>query len=171
MADAVWIAVQYLRYVACSACAALTNFTVGFALVQGAGFTSGLRYPLAIACGYASGMIVNFVLNRHFTFSGSDRTRLEQSRTFFVVAITGLVLTSVVASAARSLFDLVLPGTPLLGGSLAPLGTAETIGQVIAIGLVSIYSFAGHRYLTFNRGIRFQAHRLARLVSTKHANE
>lgn len=116
-------------------------------------------------------MIVNFVLNRHFTFSGNDRTRLEQSRTFFVVAITGLVLTSAIASAARSLLDRVLPGTPFLGGWLAPLGNAETIGQVIAIGLVSIYSFAGHRYLTFNRGIRFQVLRLARLVSTKHASD
>lgn len=169
--DAVSIVLQYIRYLACSACAAATNFAVGFALVQGAGFTSGFRYPLAVACGYTIGMVVNFVLNRRFTFSSSDRTRIAQSRTFLVVATTGLVLTSAIASGVRSILEVILPGTPALGWLPASLANAETIGQVVAIGIVSVYSFAGHRYLTFDRGIRFQMHRIARRAATMHADK
>jgi len=163
------IVFQYIRYVACAACAAAINFIVGFALVQGAGFTSQWQYPLAIAFGYASGMMVNFLLNRRFTFSGNDRTRIAQGRTFLFVATTGLVISSAFASAARGLIEILLPTTPVLSGALAPFFSAETLGQVFAIGIVSVYSFAGHRYLTFNRGIRFQVRRIAGLAPTSHA--
>lgn len=171
MGHAMSIVLQYIRYLACSACAAATNFAVGFALVQGAGFTSGFRYPLAVASGYTIGMVVNFVLNRHFTFAASDRTRMAQSRTFLIVAATGLVLTSAIATAVRSILELALPGTPLLGWLPASFANAETIGQMVAIGIVSVYSFAGHRYLTFNRGIRFQMHRIARRAATMYADK
>ena len=162
---------QFLRYLICSGCAALVNFVIGFALVNGAGFTSSVRYAVAVAVGYCGGMAVNFFLNRRFTFSGNDRSKLQQARTFLIVALSGLALTSGVASLVRAVLQAVLPQGALVGGMLGPLVSAETIGQVVAIGVVSIYSFAGHRYLTFNRGIRFQVQRLAGMVTVNSADK
>ena len=46
-------------------------------------------------------MVVNFLLNRNYTFA-SDRRGIDQARTFVVVALSGLALTTCVASLARS---------------------------------------------------------------------
>lgn len=165
------IPLQFLRYLVCSACAALVNFVIGFALVNGAGFTSSLLYAVAVAVGYCGGMAVNFFLNRRFTFSGNDRTKIQQARTFLVVALSGLALTSGVASLVRALLQAVPLQTALAGNGLGPLASAETIGQIAAIGIVSFYSFAGHRYLTFNRGIRFQVLKLARFRTVNSAEK
>ncbi|HTR88433.1 MAG TPA: GtrA family protein [Reyranella sp.] len=154
------IPLQFLYYVGCSGCAALANLLVGSALIYGAGLTSRVQYPLAVGIGYCAGMAVNFTLNRRFTFEGSGRTRIEQGRTFLVVALSGLLLTSLIASVVRSLMFAA-------GNPLSPLMSVETIGQIAAIGAVAVYSFAGHRYLTFNRGIRFQLLRLLRLASAE----
>ncbi len=54
--------------------------------------------------------------------------------------------------------------------TLNHLASAETIGQAVAIGTVSIYSFAAHRYLTFNRGLRFQILRMVRGSSTSNVD-
>ncbi len=145
---------QFVLYLVCSAAAATANLVVGFILINGLGFTSSLQYPLAVAIGYCAGMAVNFLLNRRFTFQGNDRTRIEQGRTFLIVALSGLMLTSVIAAVVRALLPGLLPAGMLGGPNSA--ANAETIGQVVAIGAVSVYSFAGHRFLTFNRGIRFQ---------------
>jgi putative flippase GtrA len=154
---------QFLLYLACSAAAAVTNLVVGFILINGFGFTSNLRYPVAVGIGYCAGMAVNFFLNRRFTFHGGDRTQIQQGRTFLVVALSGLALTAGIAAVVRAMLPA---GT--LGGINSPVN-AETIGQVVAIGVVSVYSFAGHRFLTFNRGIRFQLQKIVRPV--KNADE
>ena len=141
---------------------------VGFILINGFGFTSSLRYPVAVAIGYCSGMAVNSLLNRRFTFHGSERTKIQQGRTFLLVALSGLVLMSGIAAPVRAILPVILPAGAL--GGMTSLASAETIGQVVAIGVVSVYSFAGHRYLTFNRGIRFQLLKIMRLGSVKNAD-
>jgi putative flippase GtrA len=156
------IPLQFLLYLACSAAAAVTNLVVGFILINGFGFTSSLRYPVAVGIGYCAGMAVNFLLNRRFTFHGSDRTKIQQGRTFLVVALSGLALTAGIAALVRAMLPALL-SSGTLGGINSPV-TAETIGQVVAIGVVSLYSFAGHRFLTFNRGIRFQLLKIVRPV-------
>ena len=157
-------------YLACSALAAAVNLVVGFALVSGLGFTSGTRYPVAVGVGYCAGMAVNFLLNRRFTFQGNDRTRIQQGRSFLIVALSGLLLTSVIASLVRNLFSSVLPAI-LPAGATSPLLSAETFGQVVAIGVVSIYSFAGHRYMTFNRGNRSQLLKIVKSGTVKNADD
>jgi putative flippase GtrA len=157
------ISFQFLLYLACSAAAAMANLLVGFAIVNALGFTSRVQYPIAVAIGYCAGMAINFLLNRRFTFEGSDRSKLQQARTFLVVALSGLLLTSTVAAIVRA----ALSG--LASGASLPL-SAETIGQLVAIGVVSVYSFVGHRFLTFNRGIRFQLLKIVKPGSAGNAD-
>jgi putative flippase GtrA len=148
------ISQQFIRFLACSGAAAVTNFLAGSMLIHGMGLTSRIGYPAAIAVGYLLGMLVNFWLNRRYTFSGSARTRFDQGRTFAVVALSGLALTSVIAALARTLLHSALMTADLTLLPFARFLTPETLGQLIAIGAVSVYSFAGHKYLTFADGIR-----------------
>jgi putative flippase GtrA len=141
---------QFLLYIGCAGCAAAVNFLSGFLLIQRAGFDSGMRYPMAIAIGYSLGMAVNFSMNRHFTFSGNRRTQFEQARTFVVVALSGLALSTAIAAGLRPALLLVLPAK----SSSASFFNAEAAAQVATIGIVAIYSFTAHRYFTFHRGIR-----------------
>jgi putative flippase GtrA len=153
---------QFIRFLACSGVAAATNFLAGSMLIHGAGLTSSIGYPVAIAIGYLLGMLVNFGLNRRYTFRGSARTRLDQGRTFVVVALSGLALTSLVAALARTLLRSTSTAADLTMLPFARFLTPETLGQLIAIGAVSVYSFAGHKYLTFADGIRAQLFNLAK---------
>jgi putative flippase GtrA len=104
-------------------------------------------------------MAVNFALNRSYTFA-SDRRGIDQARTFIVVALSGLALTTCVASLARA-------GLALLDGGAfaflpAPFATPETLSRLFAIALTSIYSFTAHKHFTFHRGIRLPLLRLMR---------
>ena len=155
-------AAQFFRYVACSGLAALVNFAAGTVLVDGFSFTSAVGFPLAVAIAYCLGMVVSFGLNRRFTFA-SDRRRIDQARTFVVVALSELVLTTAAAALARLWLAMVLPAAPPVA-FLAALTTPETLSRLLAIGLGGLYSFAGHKYLTFDRGIRFSLLRLMRAL-------
>lgn len=153
------LAAQFLRYLLCAGLAALVNFLAGSLFVDGLGFTSAWEFPVAVAAAYALGMVVNFLLNRNCTFA-SDRRGVDQARTFVVVALSGLALTTCVAALARSVL------AALGGGALAflppPVGTPETLSRVLAIALASVYSFTAHKHFTFNRGIRWPLLRLVR---------
>jgi putative flippase GtrA len=153
------LAGQFLRYLMCAGLAALVNFLAGSLLVDGFGFTSAWEFPLAVAAAYALGMLVNFVLNRNYTFA-SDRRGIDQARTFIVVALSGLALTTCVASLARSALALLGAGT--FAFLPAPFGTPETLSRLFAIALASVYSFTAHKHFTFNRGIRSPLLRLMR---------
>lgn len=146
------VAAELVAFVACAGCAALVNLLAGTVLVEGCGFTSQTLFPLAVAIAYCLGMLVNLTLNRRFTFR-SDRTRIAQARTFVVVSITGLALTTVAASLCREGLGWIMADGPpkALPGLVA---TPETLSRVIAVALVALYSFAAHKYLTFHRGIR-----------------
>jgi putative flippase GtrA len=139
---------QFLRYVLCAGAAAGVNFAVGSVLVDGFGFTTPHRFPVAVALAYIAGMAVNFLLNQRVTFC-SDRTGLAQARTFIVVALSGLALTIVIAGLCRAAL-----GPLLADNRLGPLASPETLSRVAAIGLAAVYSFAAHKYFTFNRGLR-----------------
>ena len=158
--------VQFLLYLAISSIAAGVNLGVGFYLYAVAGLSAGGLYIFSVAVGYLTGMLVNWSLNRVITFPRSGRRRLAELRTFFVVAMIGLVLTVVLAGVFRS--TLAGPVAHLIasiGQVSAP--SAETVGQVMAIGLVAIYSFLSHKWLTFARGIRFQMEVVSRRLAKK----
>lgn len=144
-------AAELVSFVACAGCAALVNLAAGSLLVDGCGFTSATLFPLAVAIAYCLGMLVNLWLNRRFTFR-SDRTRIAQARTFVVVSLSGLALTTVLASLCRAALGGILDAAQ--PGALHGLATRETLSRIVAVGLVAGYSFAAHKYLTFHSGIR-----------------
>jgi putative flippase GtrA len=143
---------QFLCYLSCAGCAALVNFVAGSVLVDNFGLASGRLFPLAVAIAYGLGMAVNLLLNRRFTFA-SDRTRFEQARTFIVVALSGLVLTTAIAALTRAALVWAI-GAGSLAAPLGRLAAPETLSRALAIAAVSVYSFAAHKYFTFHRGIR-----------------
>jgi len=150
---------QFLRYLLCAGLAALVNFLAGSLLVDGLGFTSAWEFPVAVAAAYALGMGVNFLLNRSYTFA-SDRRGVDQARTFVVVALSGLALTTCVAALARAALSLL--GVGAFAFVPAPFGTPETLSRLLAIALASVYSFTAHKHFTFNSGIRLPLLRLVR---------
>jgi len=150
---------QFLLYLANSSIAAIVNLVVGFSLYTLLGLSAGLLYSLSVAIGYLTGMTVNWSLNRVVTFPGSGRSKRSELRTFVVVALIGLLLTVALAAGFRSTLALYI--TELVartGWVLAP--SVEITAQVMAVGIVAVYSFFGHKWLTFARGIRFQVSRL-----------
>jgi putative flippase GtrA len=158
------LAGQFLRYLLCAGLAALVNFLAGSLLVDGFGFTSAWEFPVAVAAAYSLGMAVNFVLNRNCTFT-SDRRGIDQARTFIIVALSGLALTTCVAALARS--ALALLGAGAFAFLPAPFGTPETLSRLFAIALASVYSFTAHKHFTFNRGIRLPLSRLMRSLQVR----
>jgi putative flippase GtrA len=150
---------QFLRYLLCAGLAALVNFLAGSLLVDGLGFTSAWEFPVAVAAAYGLGMAVNFLLNRNYTFA-CDRRGVDQARTFVVVALSGLALTTCVAALARAALSLL--GVGAFAFVPAPFGTPETLSRLLAIALASVYSFTAHKHFTFNSGIRLPLLRLVR---------
>ena len=149
---------QFLLYLAISSMAAIVNLVVGFSLYGVLGLSTGILYALSVAIGYLAGMGVNWSLNRVITFPRSGRRRLAEIRTFLVVALIGLLLTVVLAAALRNALGPYIP--ELSGAGLVPIPSAETTAQIMAVGIVAVYSFLSHKWFTFARGIRFQVARL-----------
>src|SRR5262245_43347973 len=106
-------------------------------------------YWLAVTLAASSGLLVNFSLNYRFNFRYRGRPAVAQLSTFCIVAGLGILLTAVISVAIKSL----LSGENL---TIIGLGTVSTAfaSHFLAVGLVTFYSFAAHRYFTFNVGVR-----------------
>jgi putative flippase GtrA len=155
---------QFVRYAGISSLAAIINLLVGFVLYSILGLATGVLYCLAVSMAYLTGMVVNWSLNRAITFPRSGRRKVSEFRTFFVVATIGLGLTIALASLFRSTLAPYL--TPLVARALPDsVATVDATAHAIAIAVVAIYSFIGHKWLTFDRGIRYQISRLGRRVT------
>ena len=158
---AVYAQTQFLRYLLFSGAAAVTNFIVGLLLYEVAGWDGPISYKSAVTLGFLAGMMVSYLLNRSYTFSRSGRRAHQEVRTFFVVSLGGLLLAVIIASGLRAgpipWAAEVLDGAPLLGPLLAQ---SEASAHALAIGLVAFYSFACHKFLTFDQGITAALKRL-----------
>jgi putative flippase GtrA len=151
--------VQFIVYLLVSSLAAVTSFVVGFLLYGVLGLSAGVLYYLALAIGWLAGLLVNMALQRAITFRDSERARLAAMRTFVVIAGVGLVLTIALAALFRAI------GGPQLSALLVPLagpslGSVDSVAQALALAIVAVFSFAGHKWITFARGIRGQIARL-----------
>jgi putative flippase GtrA len=154
------LSAQILRYVGCSGLAALVNFVAGSILVDCFGLASPWLFSIAVAAAYGLGMAVNLLLNRRYTFA-SDRTQIEQARTFAAVALSSLVLTTAVAALARAGLIQAIGGDGPIQILPNHPAAPEMLSRVFAIGVGAVYSFVLHKYFTFYRGIRWPLLRLA----------
>jgi putative flippase GtrA len=143
---------QFLWFLLCSGTAAVTNLVCGAALLRAVEPSTG-GYGAVLAFSYCVGMIVNFLLNRKFTFRTRYRPINHEARTFLVVSLIGLGLTMIIGwIARRSLQWLAI----VEGIAMTPHNTwlRDVGAQALTIGVVAVYSFVGHRTLTFAKGIR-----------------
>lgn len=148
---------QILLFLICGGLAALVNISVGYFLYEVIGLRDWLTYQMSVAVAYMSGMAVNFFLNRYLTFRNFSRGALAQGRTFLFVAGFGLVLTACLSFTLRLLLGTFVFQPIDLG--LVRI-SHEAAAHVLSVALVSVYSFLGHKFLTFDLGIRALVKRL-----------
>ena len=144
----IYLSRQFLTFLFFGGTAALVNLACGKALYRD-GLHTLLPYWLAVIVAASAGLLVNFSLNYYFNFRYRGRSAVAQLRTFCVVAIVGILLTSLISVAIKAAFS-----GPTL--TIVGLGTVSTAfaSHFISVGLVTFYSYAAHRYFTFNVGVR-----------------
>lgn len=108
-----------------------------------------LFFGLVILFGSLAGLTVNFALSRRFVFASDDRSAGQQFLSFVTVAAGGLGLRLLVAYTAMGVFGLAaFAWLATLPFPDAP----ERLAHLIAVGLVTIYSFIAHKHITFMGG-------------------
>lgn len=145
-----FLSAEFFRFLIFGGIAALVNLGVGYMLYSG--FLISMPYFLSVLIGSASGLLINFGCNYYFNFHYRGRPMLRQFNTFFVVAGVGVLLNALVAK------GLLLTGQVLLEDGPGLSGQAwrhlEVICHVLSIGIVTFYSFLGHKFCSFNEGLR-----------------
>jgi putative flippase GtrA len=143
------------NYLVFGGIAAAANLMTGWLLYQE--FTAlALPYWLATSIGAACGLLVNFALN-HAYFGFSERSALRQFATFVIVSGIGVALTGALAQA------LLVPSQLILDQHLAGIHVAPKFAaHVTAVGLVVLYSFPAHRFISFNVGFCARMRQLLR---------
>jgi len=148
-------------FLAFGGAAAIANLATG-RLLYGPGFGAWIPYWCATALAAATGMVVNFALNHALNFRFRQRSAARQFQTFCAVSGLGIVLTAGLSSALRSLVERLLGAQfPFLGATV----DADFAGHFLAVGLVALYSYPAHRFLSFNIGIRARLRQARRLLS------
>jgi len=127
---------RFARFLALGGGAALVNWTSRFFLER------ALAFPAAVAVAYLIGMAMAFMLYRRFVFPESSQPLPRQVRLFVMINIAAIAQ---VWAAAMALVYYVFPSLGVVG----PL--AEPLGHGIAIGVPTISSYFGHRFLTFRQ--------------------
>jgi putative flippase GtrA len=134
---------QLFKYLIFAGLATLVNIILRFILSE----YILLGYTAAITTAYLLGMFINFTLNKVYTFPSGHRRIYQEGRTFVVIAVIGLLLTNLIA------LLFVYIGNNILNIQIA-YNLLKTYSHILAVGLVAVYSFLGHKYLTFRGGIR-----------------
>lgn len=145
---------QFFTYLIFGGIAALVNLLCGYALYT---YTS-LPYMVAIFLAASCGLLINFLLNYFFNFIYRGRSIFSQLATFICIAIFGTLLTALIAGAFLYIFDALNIKFEFF------FITPKFMAQFISVGLVTFYSFIGHKYLSFNEGI---LHRCKRLLERR----
>lgn len=142
--------VSFARYLLTAGAATCLDVAV----VQGLLFLDLLHNPLFLAfvitLGGFVGVTVNFLLSRRFVFTPDSRPILQQFATFAVVAFSGLGLRLVLAYLLVGLF--ALPALALIGALPVP-AAPERLAHLIAVALVTVYSFFAHKHVSFTGGL------------------
>lgn len=146
---------QLPRFLLFSGMAAATNVGIGYLLYDGLGLKHGWHYGFSVAVAFMMGMVVSFALNRRFTFESSSRSARTELAAFFVVSMGGLLLTVALAYLVRT---AVLPGllaVPAIAAQIPAGLSVDMLSHVLAVGLVTIYSFSCHKLFSFGKGFRY----------------
>lgn len=91
----------------------------------------GARIPAICAA-----MLTTWLINRNFTFGASGRSIHSEGARYFGVAIIGAVLNYVIYSAILI---------------IAPAGFLPELATIIAVGVVTVFSFLGYSKIVFRK--------------------
>ncbi len=128
MTHSLTISQQFVRFTLVGAGGTTGHYIVLMTLVE-----LGLAAPvLASTIGFVVGAIINYFLNREFTFRSSVPHRFGLPK-FLTVASVGVALNTSVMALMRTEFDL-----------------HYVIAQIIATCAVLVWAFVGHRAWSFN---------------------
>jgi putative flippase GtrA len=134
------VANQIIKFLIFSGAAALANIFLRIALSD----LLHLNFYLAISVSYFVGMLINFLLNKNFNFPKGPRKYTQEMQTFIVIALIGLFLTNILSG----FFLRIISGIHIFSSN-----NSKTISHILAVGVVSIYSFIGHKYFTYKKGL------------------
>jgi putative flippase GtrA len=104
----------------------------------------GADFFISVSVAYVIGMAANFLLNRNYNFPRGGRGHVQEIHSFVVIALFGLVLTNGLSACFLFVF-----------GSLFSLNTMnlKALSHILAVCLVGLYSFFGHKYFTYKNGL------------------
>jgi putative flippase GtrA len=124
---------QFVRYLGIGIVATLVDWTIFYLLI---GYL-GIFYLMALATSYSTSTVLNFFLNKRYTFRNTYRRVHFQLALFMAVAMVGLGINEII------MFSLA---------NLIPGGTTEVAlmaSRVIATIMVFMWNFALNKGLTF----------------------
>lgn len=122
---------QFWKYCLVGASGFIVNMIVYWLMIRSFGET---YYWLAGTISFAVAVTNNFLLNRYWTFAGSERDVFSQAGRFFVISITSWALNMLIL---RLLIED------------ANFGPYEA--QAIAIGMVTVLNFTGNKLWSFRQ--------------------
>lgn len=125
---------RFMLFIALGGCAAAVNWLSRFPLER------VMPFAAAVVAAYMIGMVIAFTLFNRFVFPATPRPIADQIKFFVLVNIAGIAQVWAVS------MGLVYWLFPALGVAGA---LAEPLGHAIAIGVPTISSYFGHKFLTF----------------------
>lgn len=121
---------QFLRFSGVGAIGTAGHYLTLVLLVEVAGVDA---VPASLA-GFVVGALINYHLNRTYTFRSDVAHRVAMPK-FFTIAAIGALLNTLIMSLAVN-----------------QLGLHYLLSQVLATGIVLVWGFAGNRLWTFSSG-------------------
>ena len=118
----------FIGYLFFAGIAALVDLGLLYALTE----FFGIYYLLSAGISYCAGMLTNFSLNKFYNFRNKSKKIMHQFAVFLFVALIGLVLNQI-------LLYLFVEYRALW----------YMLAKIITVAIVAIWSFIGHKKLTF----------------------
>ena len=119
---------QLVKYFVIGGLAAITNLSIFYMLA----YLANIYYLVSSAIGFVSGAVVNYTLNKKYTFKNTYRNKAKQFTVFLIVASTSLIWNELLIYFFVEYFAL-----------------AKMLAAVLSVGIVFFWSFAMHKIITF----------------------
>jgi putative flippase GtrA len=124
---------QFIRYLAAGGASAVCNICARIFL------SLLIPFEAAVSISFVIGLVTGFLFMRWFAFSNSTRSLRQQIGSYLLINLYGLLQTLFVSSVC---LRLIFP-------SLHIYYHTELLAHVVALGLLAVTSYYGHRKITF----------------------
>lgn len=135
--------VQFFRFAFVGTAATAFDYGVTAVVRELFGFSD----ELSTACGFAVGLVVNYVLSVLWVFNSKNINRAKEFTVFAVIGVIGLGLNTLLIYLFGELFDLNMPVyIPKIGD--LPL---FYIFRVLATLITFVWNFTARKYILYNK--------------------